>query len=256
MRTQTENANGSQHKKLSSLKLFFNRPKDKPGNCLRPQTNNKMAKQKTASQDEAKKEVEVPKVETPVVEFPKEKIYTSEKLTELEAKRKTLKKEAAIATMADDEKTADEKLTEAWKVGEEIKKEIQALKDHERELEKKEKEAATVKLLDDVLNLHVSNLSAIGNDKLTIDEKNAINDAYHSARQIVVNRLLGSVPKVTVKGESKGTKGAAGQAVITAMESGKTYDEMIAEGHKDGTIRSIAWSEKFGKNPDGTYTRK
>lgn len=40
------------------------------------------------------------------------------------------------------------------------------------------------------------------------------------------------------------------------MDAGKTYDELIASGYADGTIRSAAWKGSYGKNSDGSYTKK
>lgn len=206
----------------------------------------KLAAEKLAAENEAKAKAEAEAK-------PKEKVYTSEKLVELEAKAKALKIEGSKAMIEGNDKIADEKFTEAWKVGEEIKKEIAAIKQHDAELARKEKEAATVKLLDDVLETYVANQSAIGNDSLTLDEKNALNDAYQKARQIVVNRLLGSVPKVKVEGTtSTGAKGANGKAVREAIEAGKTKTQMMEDGLTDGTIRSEVW--KMNTELKGTGT--
>lgn len=221
-----------------------------------PQIKYKMSKETKAEKQQDLAKPATNEKETEVIAQAIKPEPTSEKLEQLKKAKTEAMAGAAKAQMSGDEKAAENGFMEVYKIGEDIKRELAAIKQHESEMLKKEKEAAIVKLFDDAIDLlRESDKAQKGSG--TMDEKNAAYHAFGAAREVIINRLLGSRPAVA-KGEStpKGTKGASGQAIIDAMESGKTYDEMISEGHKDGTIRSIAWSEKFGKNPDGTYTRK
>lgn len=181
---------------------------------------------------------------------------TSEKLEELKKAKSAAMASAASAQIAGDEKAAEDKFLEVYKISEDIKRELAAIKQHQAELLKKEKEAAIIKLFDAAIEANDANKAAIGDKSLSIEEKNELNNAYQAAREVIVNRLLGSRPVSEKTVVTKGTKGANTNDISAAMDAGKTYDEMIAEGFKDGTIRSTAWKLQYAKNSDGTYTKK
>lgn len=198
--------------------------------------------QPTAKQDEkAPVATEVKPVE------PKEP--TSEKLVELKKAKAAAYSEGAKLQIAGKEKEAEDKFMEAYKLGEDIKREIAAIKQHEAELLKKEKEAAIVKMFDDAISAHDANQAAIGNKHLSIEEKNALNDAYHAAREAVVNRLLGSRPAGAAKvSTGTGTKGATGTAIheliVSGLAEGKSLTEVkksiVEAGYSRGTTGAVA----------------
>jgi hypothetical protein len=174
---------------------------------------------------------------------------TSEKLVQLKKDKATAMSAAAKAQMAGDEKGAEDKFLEVYKIGEDIKRELAAIKQHEAELLKKEKEAATVKLFDDAIEAYVKNQEAIGDKKLSIEQKNELNNDYHAKREAVVNRLLGSRPAATGAAKTaSGTKGATGSAIhdliVSKIAEGKTLaeakKEIVEAGYSRGTTGSVA----------------
>ena len=76
---------------------------------------------------------------------------TSEKLEALKKAKTVSMTEAAKAQMAGNDKEAEDKFLEVYKINEEIKRELATIKQHEQELLRKEKEAVTVKLFDDAV---------------------------------------------------------------------------------------------------------
>lgn len=178
---------------------------------------------------------------------------TSEKLESLKKAKTAAMSEAAKLQMAGDEVAAEQKFMEVYKIGEDIKKEIAAIKQHEAELLRKEKEAATVKLFDDAIEAYDNHLK-VAASKASIDEKNEAYHSYQAKREVVVNRLLGSRP-ASAKGTSTastGTKGATGSAIrdlITSkLAEGKSITEAKKEikelGYARGTVDTAATDMK------------
>lgn len=178
---------------------------------------------------------------------------TSEKLEELKKAKSAAMASAASAQIAGDEKAAEDKFLEVYKIGEDIKRELAAIKQHEAELLKKEKEAAIVKLLDDQnAAYHAAQLS-IGNDKMTLEEKQALSDDYRAKYEVVVNRLLGSRPASTAtKTASAGTRGATSseirQMILDGLAKGQSITEVKADikaaGYARGTVDTTATNMK------------
>lgn len=182
---------------------------------------------------------------------------TSPKLEELRAKEKSEKLRGAQLLIAGNEKDAEEAFMESYKAAEAAKKELAEIKKHQAELAKKEKEAAVVALFDNAIEAYDKHLSVAASNA-SLDDKNAAYHDYQAKREIVVNRLLGSRPATSAGGSERvgAAKGANTTEISNLMDAGKTYDELIEAGYKDGTIRSTAWKLHYSKNSDGTYTKK
>jgi len=88
----------------------------------------------------------------------------------------------------------------------------------------------------------------------------ATGDAKVAAREILVNELLARFSASSPAKKSGGEKSSGGktksETIADMMAAGNTYDEMIAAGMGDGTIRTVAGNLKYRKNADGTYTLK
>lgn len=173
---------------------------------------------------------------------------TSPKLEELKKAKTAAMSEAAKAQMAGDEKAAEDKFLEVYKIGEDIKKEIAEIRKHEAELLRKEKEAAIVKLFDDAIAAYANHLKVEGS-KASIEEKNAASNAYKEQREKVVNRLLGSRPAAATTGKTPtGTRGATGSAIhqmiLDNLAAGMTLTDakkaIVDAGYSRGTTGAVA----------------
>lgn len=193
------------------------------------------------------KATEATKKETATVQVNPEP--TSEKLEQLKKDKTAAMTAAAEAQISGDEKAAEDNFLKVYKIGEDIKKEIALIKQHELELQRKEKEAAIVKMFDDAIDAYVANQAGVGNKSLSIEQKNQLNNDYQAKREIVVNRLLGSRPAATKTGTtSTGTKGATGarirQAILDNIASGMTLTEakkaIVEGGESRGTTGAVA----------------
>jgi hypothetical protein len=207
-----------------------------------------MAQNKPTAKPEAKATEATEKKETATVQA-KPAEPTSEKLEQLKKDKTAAMTAAAKLQMAGDEKAAEDQFLQVYKIGEDIKKEIAAIRQHELELQRKEKEAAIIKMFDDALAAYVANQSGIGNKSLSIEQKNQLNNDYHAKREIVVNRLLGSRPATAKTGTtSTGTKGATGarirQMILDNIAAGMTLTEakkaIVEGGESRGTTGAVA----------------
>lgn len=90
----------------------------------------------------------------------------------------------------------------------------------------------------------------------TEDDKTAATNAYEA----IVNKLLPIHKAAAAKGDGSAKTSGSGtkyQQIHDAMTAGNvTYDQLIAQGFGDGTIRTVASEQKFKKNADGTYSPK
>lgn len=191
-----------------------------------------MAKNKTVSTDT--KENETPVVNAPVAPA-KPAESTSEKLTELKAKKIELQ---SAAMSLDDNSTdgeKDEAFMAVYKIGEEIKSELAAIKKEEAALLVKEKQAAIVAMFDDAVDAKIESV----NEPNDSENKQSLYDNAKALREIVINKLLGSVPRstgTTKTATTGGSRGATKQAIldlITPMYANATTDNV-------GTIGSEA----------------
>lgn len=175
--------------------------------------------------------VATPAPETPIVETPKPAPEiaepTSEALTALNVKLSAAKKAAISAP--EDTKEQDEAFMEVYKVKEEIKVEIANIRKTEAEAAQKERNAGIVKLYDDSEAAAIEVFKSIGNDALTLDEKNAISDNAKKLREIVVNKLLGQAPK----GATAGTANSGGGSGETTKKILALITENRAKGMND-----------------------
>lgn len=211
-----------------------------------------MATQKpTAKQDEKVPVATEAKVETPAQTKPAEP--TSEKLEELKKAKSAAMTAAATEQIAGNDKAAEDKFLEVYKIGEDIKRELASIRTHEAELLKKEKEAAIVKLFDDAIAAYDAS-NKINAGKGSIEEKNAAYHEYQAKREVIVNRLLGSRPAgaVAKTGTSTGTKGATGEVIrqmilenyVDGVTIAQVKNDIIAKGYARGTVGTEATKMK------------
>lgn len=176
-------------------------------------------------------------------------------------KAKVLEFKTLSRTFPIDSKEENDALMEAWKAGEDIKKEIANIKKAEAEQKTQEAKAAQIKLLQDVVDTAIANEKAVFNEALSLDEKNAVNDAFKKAFEVVANRLLGGAPRVasTPKegGATAGTKGSTTAAIRVLIKpmyeagtDGKEIRRKIIqdEGFNDGTANAVilAYEKEIG----------
>lgn len=185
---------------------------------------------------------------------------TSEKLTEIRAKMDSLFASQKTIT---DRKLLLESNLEIYKLTQDEKTEIANIKKTESELKQQEAKNARIAMVDNLLAAHTDNLAALNNDSMTLDEKNAVNDTFHSLRESVVNELLARYPKSTpAKSDGKpatdGTKGATGAAIIerflanrnAGMDDTANKKEIeTVGGFSRGTIGAVilAWQKANGE---------
>lgn len=144
---------------------------------------------------------------------------------------------------------------ELFKLGNDEKAEIANIEKADREAKAMEARNAKIAMIDELLVAHVANNAAIGDKKMSIEDKNAINDKFHKLRETVVNAVLGSKPTqaATATGDkTPGTKGATGQEIVDLYDKyraeGKTdkeaRDAIKAAGHSRGTTDAVILAAK------------
>ena len=175
---------------------------------------------------------------------------TNSKIEELKAKRLDAKKRAR--EFEPDSKEADELDIEAWKLGEEIKKEIANIRYEEAKQKAEEEKAKRVQLYFDARDTFIA---------LQNDPTNAtLIDASQKAEDAIKNALLAGkfAGTATTSGTAKtggtGTKGATTAAItalIRPMYEGVTRDNVAEvgkevrrkiindEGFNDGTANAV-----------------
>jgi len=169
-----------------------------------------------------------------------QKVYTSDKLTALRAARKV---EAGKLNAIEDTESEDyaKQFDIVFKADQEIKAEIANLKQAEREAEIQEKRAAKVSLFDTCITAWDANTAAQADKKMSLEDKNAVYDAYKTAREVVVNMLLGTVAKPATAstgtaGASTGTAGANAEAIVALFLAGETLAQIEAKGYAKSTV--------------------
>lgn len=178
---------------------------------------------------------------------------TSEKLTAIRAEITKLEDIQITWTKAT---PRDERLKlnlELFKLGNDEKAEIANIEKAEREAKAMEARNAKISMIDELLAAHVANNTAIGDKKMSIEDKNAVNNKFHKLRETVVNAVLGSKPIAAVSGDKPaGTKGATGQEIVDLYDKyraeGKTdkeaRDAIKAAGHSRGTTDAVILAAK------------
>lgn len=186
---------------------------------------------------------------------------TSEKLTELKSKKKELY-EKEVKAEYDSKEWLDLRL-EGFKISEQIKAEIANIKKAESEAELQVKRNERIALLDNVLDLHTQVVNSIGNQGMSLEEKNAVNDQFQKAREVVVNELLakyaGAKPAApsTNGSTTTGTRGATTAAIraliapmyANGISGAEVRKSIIGEhGFNDGTANAVilAYEKELG----------
>lgn len=204
-------------------------------------------------------------VTQPTAEVAKtEKVYTSDKLTELNAK--LAEQRTAVRNAAAGTKDEDDAEMAVWSTRKLIEAEVASLKQQERDRELAETRAKLKQPLDDLLAAHKDNLASIGNESMTIEQKNAINDGFVKLYDQIANVLMGgarkSAPVVKLTEEGKPASNGTAKGSITATirtliapmyASGKTGAEVRKEiihnhGFNDGTANAAIkkYEEEIG----------
>lgn len=185
-----------------------------------------------------------------------EKIYTSEKLTEIENRLNAL----LDTDQSKMDRAAKLKINlDLFALQNDEKAEIASLKKAESEAKVQEARNAKTKLVDDFGAAAIENYIASNDKKLSIDDKNAKNDTFHKLRENVVNAVLGSKPVTASTGTATatGTKGETGTKIrdryIALKAEGKTNTEaekaIVAEGFSRGTTGAVclAYRREIGE---------
>ncbi len=176
---------------------------------------------------------------------------TSELLVKLQADKKAAwAKQRSIEDI--DSSEYMEAALEVVKIAAAIKAEQAALLKAANDAKLAELRQAEVNQLDEMLAAHVASLA-----KNATDEQKTL---AANLKEAVVNKLLTKFSPAKVTAPA-GTSSAAGggtkyQGIVAGMLAGQSYDQLIAAGFGDGTIRTVQSKEGFKKNPDGTYTKK
>lgn len=175
---------------------------------------------------------------------------TSEKLTAIRAE---IDAKLGIDQSKLDRKGKLDLNLEIYKLGNDERVEIANIEKAEREAKAMEARNAKISMIDELLAAHVANNTAIGDKKMSIEDKNAVNNKFHKLRETVVNAVLGSKPIAAVSGDKPaGTKGATGQEIVDLYDKyraeGKTdkeaRDAIKAAGHSRGTTDAVILAAK------------
>lgn len=173
---------------------------------------------------------------------------TSENLTKLRNDEMASMEAASNET---DPNKKRELFMQTWKIGEDIKKELVEIKRNANELLEKEKRASKVKLVDDLLEADRAAQASIGNDRMSLEDKQSISDAFKTKYEDVVNKVLGSTRSAAPTGKSATSgngRGATKQAILEIIAAlygeGKTGKEVRSyvikeKGFNDGTANAV-----------------
>lgn len=148
---------------------------------------------------------------------PAPKVYDSPELQKVRAAIK--EKLAAVRAETDDEKSfaLNEEL---FNLRKEERGELAKLKAAEAQAELDARRSERVKLLDDLLAMHIANTSMQADKKASTEDKAASQSAFDAAREVVANELLAKYAKPV----------SAGTGVKTGATSAKA--EQIVEWYK------------------------
>jgi hypothetical protein len=103
-------------------------------------------------------------------------------------------------------------------------------------------------------------LQAARNERLKLidDYDSATGDAKVAAREKLANELLARYATSSPAKRAAGGNGGGGNKtteIFALMDGGSTYDDLIAAGYADGTIRSAAWKGGYKKGEGGKYVK-
>lgn len=176
---------------------------------------------------------------------PVTKVYNSDKLTELSAKRAELL--AQIRNEQDEDK-AFELNQELFGIGQQMKAETARLKAEDLKAEIEAKRAAKIAELTKLVELGIVNDKVAADKKATDEGKAAAKLAYDTQFDVIANQILGSVHKAHATAKKSGEpKSGAQKAQIVEWYKGyraegndhTTSIKMVIESN--GVSRGSAW---------------
>ena len=186
----------------------------------------------------------------PVVEAP---APTSEKLTEIDARIDGLYADLT-ANIADRTKAQEINMA-IFKATQERTAELAAIKKHEADLKLQELRNQRVALVDELLAAWDANTAIQADKKASVEDKNAVYEAFKTKKEAVTNELLAKYPAtktatVAATGDkpAAGTKGGVSEAIkailVAELATGKLLKDAkkVAEdaGHSRGTVGAVA----------------
>lgn len=167
-----------------------------------------------------------------------EKVYTSDKLTAIDADIKSRK--SALRAIEDmDSAEYETALGELVKANAERKAEIANIKAEERKAEQAEVRNKRVAMFDNAVSAIIANNAVQADKKSTQEQKDEAAKLAAETRELVVNALLGSTPKpaATEAGDKKsGSSSANREAIVALWMAGKTHAEIELEGYAKSTV--------------------
>lgn len=187
------------------------------------------------------------------------KVYTSEKLNELSAKRAELL--AAIRNEQDEDK-AFELNQELFGIGQQIKAENARLKAEDLKAEIEAKRAAKIAELTKLVELGIANDKVAADKKATEEDKAAAKLAYDTQFDVIANQILGSVPKAPTAAKVAGSGGGTAKAGTSAeivekhqanmaagMSATDSKKALVEAGFARGTVGAaiLAWERASGQ---------
>lgn len=202
---------------------------------------------KTTSTDDKRKFMKTENTTTaPVV-----KVYSSDKLTELSAKRAELL--AQIRNEQDEDK-AFELNQELFGIGQQMKAETARLKAEEAKAEIEAKRAAKIANLTKLVELGIANDKVAADKKATEEDKAAAKLAYDTQFDVIANQILGSIPKAPAAAKSTGApvKGTSAEIVekhqanlAAGMNATESKKALVEQGFSRGTVGAavLAWEK-------------
>lgn len=184
------------------------------------------------------------------------KVYTSEKLNELSAKRAELL--AAIRNEQDEDK-AFELNQELFGIGQQIKAENARLKAEDLKAEIEAKRAAKIAELTKLVELGIVNDKVAADKKATEEDKAAAKLAYDTQFDVIANQILGSVPKAPTAAKASGggaSKSGTSAEIVekhqanlaAGMSSTDSKKSLVEAGYARGTVGAavLAWERANG----------
>lgn len=182
------------------------------------------------------------------------KVYSSEKLTELTAKRAELL--AQIRNEQDEDK-AFELNQELFGIGQQMKAETARLKAEEAKAEIEAKRTAKIAELTKLVDLAIANDKVASDKKATEEDKAAAKLSFDEQFNVIANQILGSVPKAPSAPKTEGTAKSGTSAEIVekhqanlaaGMNATDSKKALVEQGFSRGTVGAavLAWEKANG----------
>lgn len=167
---------------------------------------------------------------------------------------------AGLTTMAEQQSA----MLETFKIQKEIDAEIANIKTQERQAELEKQRNARIELVTNLETTLTAKLKVDAEKKSSDEERNAANDAYLAAREIVTNELLAryatSKPAAKTAGDASdkpaGERGKTGAEIIAlhtanlaaGMSPADSKAAIVASGFSRGTTGAVvlAWEREQG----------